>query len=162
MPWLFHRSHEDAGTTDDEQASDERPDALREALGGLVRFINSSAGRLPVAAVVRARDITDTIGAMIDASGERELDVYTLISVKGIVQDYLPTTLRSYLALDDATTAVPRSSGRTPEASLAEQLDSMASAATKVLTAAQRQDADALYTQGNFLRTKFSGSDLDL
>ena len=32
----------------------------------------------------------------------------------------------------------------------------------RVLAAARSQDADALTTQGNFLRTKFTRSDLDL
>jgi hypothetical protein len=35
-------------------------------------------------------------------------------------------------------------------------------AASVLLTATHAQDADALMTQGSFLRTKFSGSDLDL
>jgi hypothetical protein len=164
MPWwAFWKDADDTEDTNaDESQTEESPEALREALRRLVRFINSSAGRLPVEAVVAARDITDTIGAMIDTSGERELDVYTLISVKGIVHDYLPTTLRSYLVLEQDTAGLPSATGRTPAQALAEQLDSLASAATKVLTAAQQQDADALYTQGNFLRTKFSGSDLEL
>jgi hypothetical protein len=168
MAWLFRRLHDEhhdehAGAeAGSDSAADESPEALRAALGRLVAFINSSAGRLPVEAVVQARDITDTIGAMIETSGQREMDVYTLISVKGTVHDYLPTTLRSYLVLEQDTAGVPSASGRTPDQALAEQLDALASAATKVLTAAQQQDADALYTQGNFLRTKFSGSDLDL
>jgi len=36
------------------------------------------------------------------------------------------------------------------------------SPASDVLAAAQARDVDDLVTQGNFLRTKFSGSDLDL
>jgi hypothetical protein len=43
-----------------------------------------------------------------------------------------------------------------------EQLDALETSALGVLQAAQQQDVDALMTQGNFLRTKFSRSDLDL
>jgi hypothetical protein len=168
MAWLFRRLHEEhhdehaAADAGSGSAAEDSPETLRGALGKLVAFINSSAGRLPVEAVVQARDITDTIGAMIDTSRDRELDVYALISIKGITNDYLPTTLRSYLVLEQDTGGVPSATGRTPDQALAEQLDALASAATKVLTAAQQQDANALYTHGNFLRTKFSGSDLDL
>ena len=55
-----------------------------------------------------------------------------------------------------------RPSGRTPADSLLEQIDSLQTAADAILVAARAQDADALMTQGNFLRTKYSGSDLDL
>ena len=43
-----------------------------------------------------------------------------------------------------------------------EQLDSLQPSADAVLVAAREQDVDALVSQGNFLRTKFTGSDLDL
>jgi hypothetical protein len=43
-----------------------------------------------------------------------------------------------------------------------EQLESLQLSADAVLVAAKAQDIDALVSQGNFLRTKFSGSDLDL
>jgi hypothetical protein len=164
MPWwaFWREGADSASGNPDESDPDEGPEALRAALGKLVRFINSSAGQLPVEAVVRARDITDTIGEMIETPRDRELDVYTVISIKDITDDYLPTTLRSYLVLEQDTAGVPSATGLTPDQALAEQLDSLASAATKVLTAAQQQDADALYTHGNFLRTKFSGSDLEL
>jgi hypothetical protein len=43
-----------------------------------------------------------------------------------------------------------------------EQLEALETSALAVLEATQQQDVDALMTQGAFLRTKFSGSDLDL
>jgi hypothetical protein len=57
---------------------------------------------------------------------------------------------------------VRRRSRETPTESLLEQIDVLHSAAAAVLLAAHEQDADALMTQGRFLATKFSGSDLDL
>jgi len=99
---------------------------------------------------------------VVDTSEVRPLDVHAVISVRGTVSDYLPTTIRSYLAVDESLVDVPRASGRTPAESLLEQLAALEDSALRVLQAAQLQDVDTLMTQGNFLRTKFSGSDLDL
>ena len=85
------------------------------------------------------------------------------ISIKGIVGDYLPTTLRAYLALDPALPTTPRPSGRTPRAVAARAARRAAGRGRRTCSqATQAHDVDALMTQGNFLRTKFSGSDLDL
>jgi hypothetical protein len=138
------------------------PATLRLNLAQLNRFVNQNSGRLPGESVVTARRVTDVLREVLDTSEVRPLDIYAVISVRGILQDYLPTTLRTFLALDPAQLTVPRPSGRTPVQSLQEQLDALLDAATSVLVAAQAQDADALLSQGSFLRTKFSGSDLDL
>jgi hypothetical protein len=142
--------------------SGDSPDDLRRTLAELVRYINRSSGHLPAEAVVHARRITDALGGIIDTSDARELDVYTVLSVQNTLTDYLPTTLRSYLAVDEHLLDSPRATGRTPRESLLEQLDALGTSASAMLVAARDQDADALITQGNFLRTKFSGSDLDL
>lgn len=141
---------------------DDSPEALQQRLWDLVRFINASAGKLPVEAVVVSRSITDTIRAVIDTSADRDLDIYAVVSINGIVGDYLPTTLRNYLSLDPALTERPGPSGRTPRAALREQLDALSTAADDLLEAARTHDVNALFSQGNFLRTKFSRSDLDL
>ena len=138
------------------------PEALRTAIASVNRLINASAGRLPLRAVVAGRRVTDVLAEIVDTSEVRPLDVYAVISVKGAVTDYLPTTIRGYLAVDESLVDVPRASGKTPAQSLLEQLDALEVSAELVLEAAQQQDVDALMTQGNFLRTKFSGSDLDL
>lgn len=138
------------------------PEALRAAIATMTRTINANAGRLPLRAVVAARRITDLLAEIVDTTDVRPLDVYATISVRGAVTDYLPTTLRAYLAVDKDLVDVPRPSGSTPTQSLLEQLDALEGAALAVLEATQAQDVDALMTQGSFLRTKFSGSDLDL
>ncbi|HEV2886430.1 MAG TPA: hypothetical protein VGX49_05930 [Jatrophihabitans sp.] len=148
-------------TTEPEDYGDD-PASLRRNLAELNRFINQNSGRLPGESVVTARRVTDVLREVIDISEIRPLDIYAVISVKGILQDYLPTTLRGFLALDHAQLTVTRPSGRTPIESLAEQLEALLDAATDLLGAAKAQDADALLSQGSFLRTKFSGSDLDL
>jgi hypothetical protein len=138
------------------------PDKLRLRLWELVRFINRSAGKLPVEAVVLARQVTDTVREVIESSTDKTLDVYAIVQVNGIVDDYLPTTLQAYLNLEPAITEQPGPSGRTPRAALREQLEGLRTAAADLLAAARAHDVDLLFTQGNFLRTKFTQSDLDL
>jgi hypothetical protein len=161
MTW-FRRIREEAHDEAAPDASDS-PDALRAKIFELIGFVNSHAGKLPWEAVVVSRRITDTVREVIDgADPERGPDIYAVVSIKGILGDYLPTTLRSYLALDPGQVDVPRPSGRTPTQSLLEQLDALSSSATDLLVATQAHDADALLSQGNFLATKFTRSDLDL
>ena len=136
--------------------------ALLGSLKDVTAFINRNAGRLPGVAVVNARQLIDTLRETIDTSEVRPLDVYATLAVKASASDYLPTTLRSYLAVDKALLDTPRGSGRTPSQSLLEQLHALQLSASATLVAARIQDADALVTQGSFLRTKFTGSDLDL
>lgn len=144
------------------QHDDDDPATLRLDLALVNRYVNQNSGRLPGESVVTARRITDLLREVIDTSEIRPLDVYAVISIKGMVRDYLPTTLRAFLALDEAQLNLPRPSGRTPVQSLAEQLEALLEAAASLLSATQAQDADALLSQGSFLRTKFSGSDLGL
>jgi len=155
---------DESGARPDQSASadDDSPDALRRRLWSLVQFVNANAGRLPVDAVVVAREIADTVARVIDTSADHNLDIYAVVQINGIVGDYLPTTLRSYLTLDPAITDRPAATGRTPREALRDQLADLQSAADDLLTAAQSHDADALFSQGNFLRTKYSRSDLDL
>lgn len=143
-------------------ADDDSPAALRRAMDEVDRFVNRSSGRLPASAVVGARQITDLLRDVVDTTEVRPLDVYAVVSVKGIVTDYLPTTLRTYLAIDPSLHDTPRASGHTPAQSLLEQIDALRTSAAATLEATHAQDADALMTQGSFLRTKFSRSDLDL
>jgi hypothetical protein len=140
----------------------ETPAALRARLDSLIALIHAQSGRLPVESVVAALTVTDTLSEVIDVALEDRLDIHALVALQGILDDYLPTTLRSYLALDPGVTEVARPSGETPRASLLEQVEALWLASTDLLTASRARDADALLTQGSFLRTKFSGSDLDL
>jgi len=159
MTW-FRRHEAPAPAAEDDPA--DSPAALQRTVDQLVGFVNQNAGRLPGESVVAARRVTDTVRDVIDTAVDDVLDVYAIVSVKGIVNDYLPTTLRTYLALDPQVIDVRSPAGRTPKESLLDQITSLWAAAADVLSAAQAKDADALVTQGSFLRTKFTGSDLDL
>lgn len=141
---------------------EDSPRALTSAIAQLNRVINQGAGRLPLTAVVGARRITDTLQQVVDTSTTRPLDVYALLSIRGIVSDYLPTTLRTYLSVDVALLDTVRAAGLTPVESLLAQLDALQTSASATLVSVRQQDADALMTQGGFVQTKFSRSDLDL
>jgi hypothetical protein len=161
MTW-FRRGHDTPPAEPQPEEDNDSPDKLRLRLWELVQFINRNAGKLPVEAVVVGRQVTDTIRELIETSNDRELDVYAVVSINGIVGDYLPTTLRTYLNLDPAITERAGPSGRTPREALREQVESLALAADELFQATQAHDADRLFSQGNFLRTKFTRSDLDL
>lgn len=120
-----------------------------------MRLVNRSSGDMPSVAVVAARDLTDTLAEILLTAQTRPLDVYAVVAVNSTMTDYLPTSIRRYTAVaedhrDEATAA------------FLEQLAALQSSADATLEAIQRQDVDALMTQGNFLRTKFSQSDLVL
>jgi hypothetical protein len=116
MTW-FRRGRDESPPPEPEQDED-APEKLRLRLWELVQFINRSAGGLPIEAVVLSRQVTDTIREVIETSADRALDVYAVVQVNGIVNDYLPTTLRAYLNLDPAVTEQPGPSGRTPRSAL--------------------------------------------
>jgi len=164
VTWLRRGHAEPAWPTAHSGAppDEDSPTELLRAVFTVNRFVNQSSGQLPGRAVVAARRLTDTMREIIDTSQVRPLDVYVVVSVKATLTDYLPTTLRSYLAVDPGVRELPARSGQTPAELLMEQLDSLQLSADAVLVAAKAQDVDALVSQGNFLRTKFSGSDLDL
>lgn len=142
--------------------TDDGPNTLRASLAQVVGMVNAHAGRLPVEAVVQARRLTDTLGEIVDTSDVRPLDVYAVIAVRSTLGDYLPTTLQSYLAVDAQHRETRTASGASPTDALLEQIDVLQMSASTTLRAVREQDANALMTQGSFLQTKFSRSDLDL
>ncbi|HEY3466183.1 MAG TPA: hypothetical protein VGL47_13705 [Amycolatopsis sp.] len=149
MAWL---RREGPGPAPAESPPDYTPEALRTELASLIRFVNARSGRLPPSAVVTAREITDVLTEL--AGEDKASDIRTRVAVAGIVTDHLPTTLDTFLRLDD--TAVG------PSASLIEQLESLLDEVISVRDAERVHATDALRTQEIFLRTKFSNSDLDL
>jgi len=164
MNWLFGRQEQQETRTQPAPATEvpDSPTALAAELFRVNRFINSSAGQLPTGSVVLSRRITDTVGDVLHATRDRELDIQARVSLNGILRDYLPTTLRTDLALDPSTRDHPGRSGKSPTDALSEQLDFLLDSASEVLAAVRNDDANALLAQGSFLRTKFARSELDL
>jgi hypothetical protein len=179
MDWLFGRRAEDRAAEEQtpvpRAAEPDSPAALAVQLVTVNRSVNAAAGQLPAAATVTARRVTDVVDAVLSEAdtpaaagvpsapvGHRELDIHARVSLNGILRDYLPTTLRTYLALDPATRSAVRPTGTTAAQALQQQLEFLLGAAGEVLEAVQRNDANALEAQGHFLRSKFAGSELDL
>jgi hypothetical protein len=163
MTSWFRRAHPPAQTPPPAQPEPaESPAALTRALDEQIAYVNRNAGRLPTDCTVLARRITDAAADVIDLAAAAELDIQVALTVKKIVTDYLPTALRTYLALEPDTVDSPSAQGVTPRQALAQQLSDLWAGALDVRAAAQSRDADALISHGAFLRTKFSGSDLDL
>ena len=163
MSWLARLRGDDEPDEHEQPEPDEdSPEALQAAIDELVRYVNARAGGLPPAALANARVLTDTLTEVVDSAQVRPLDVYAVISVRGVVGDYLPTTLRGYLALEPEARERPRAAGHSPTQSLMMQLDALQTSVQATLVATREQDADALMTQGRFLQTKFNRSDLDL
>ena len=160
MTW-FRRAQEHVAPPPETDPED-TPEGLLKLVFERTAEINQNAGHLPVEAVVVARRVLDAVREVIDTSSDRELDVRAVVSLRGILSDYLPTTLHTYLALDPASVETARPSGRTPSQQVIEQFETLIESATDLLDATRAHDADALQTQGSFLRTKFSRSDLDL
>jgi len=163
VSWLARlRGDDEPDERQPPEPDEDTPQALQAAIDELVRYVNARAGGLPPAALANARVLTDTLTEVVDSSAVRPLDVYAVISVRGVVGDYLPTTLRGYLALEPEVREQPRANGLSPTQSLMMQIDALQTSVQATLVATREQDADALMTQGRFLQTKFNRSDLDL
>src|SRR4051794_13220235 len=135
MTWFRRaqdRAQEQLGPQEDPK---DKPEALLASVFELVRTVNSSAGRLPAEGVVIARRVLDAVREVIETASERELDVHAVVSIRSILEDYLPTTLRAYLAIDPAVVDVLRPSGRTPAQSFIEQLEVLWSSVMDLLEA---------------------------
>ncbi len=161
MRWL-HRNADELRSPPAEPEPDDSVTALNAELAALDRLINANAGKLPLAATPQARRITDTLRTAIATDSTRELDIHARVLISGMARDYLPTTINVFTGLDPATAQSVRPSGQTPVESLLDQLDTLETSALDMLTAVRNNDADSLTTQGSFLHTKFTRSDLDL
>lgn len=148
-------------------AEDEVP-ALREKLRVLVRRVNAAAGRLPVGAVPEVRDIEDQLVELLGHAEQRSrtgsgFDTYAMVTLAATINDYLPTSIESYLALPEAFLASHRNhQGQTPDEELLTQLELMENGVVELARAIYSGDAQRLSAQGRFLDAKFAKSDLDL
>lgn len=132
-------------------------EATLEKLRGLhthlVQEINRSSDSLPTVGIALSRRITDGLAAILDAATARTLDIYALMNVENIMQDYLPSTLRTYVAA--------AKTGVSAKEKLVEQLHLLLSTVEDTLIALRQNDAQALEAQHRFIQTKFTGSDLE-
>jgi hypothetical protein len=151
-----------ADSTSTGQSSEDSPEALSAKVEEQVRSLNRNAGQLPASVMVEARQLTDTLSAIVRTSETRPLDIYAVIMLRNVLDDYLPTAVTRYVAVPAAQRDTAGVSGATPTSSLRDQIHDLLLTTVKVREAAENADVDAVMTHGAFLRTKFSGSDLDL
>jgi hypothetical protein len=121
-----------------------------------------AGGRLPVAALPQLGRIEDVLLPMLDHLSRNPPSVDEEIAVQAMVTDYLPTSINAYIGLNAQFAQMPGPDGRTPGDDLLEQLVTLEVAAHDLSRAVYAHDAEQLQTQGRFLSTKFSGSDLAL
>lgn len=138
--------------------AEEMTAALRE-----VSWTARRAGnRLPVAALPRLGLIEDLLHPLLAHLAASPPTVDEEIAVRGIVADYLPTTLNAYLSMNTQFATMARPDGRTPGDDLLDQLATLLQATTELAQAVYAHDAQELQVQGRFLQSKFRGTDLDL
>lgn len=153
MTW-FRRDQRIPSPPPPETSPEQEAVALRAKLHTCYGHVNGGAGRLPAESVLAALSVCDLLAQAVDAVAGQPVDVGTTISIERILDDYLPTTLRTCLSAGTGDRAAADA--------LREQLRSLADAATNILATTRQRDSDAMRTQGAFLQTKFSRSDLDL
>ncbi|MBF4162667.1 hypothetical protein [Nocardioides acrostichi] len=160
---LFRRSTpEPAPSLAGQPDAEDKPDRLRRHASEAVTTINRASGELPTYSCVQALHLVDLLTEVIDLSDTRALDIHAAITVRRTLSEYLPDTIAAFRKIPATARHEARPSGRTPVTALEESLSAMQQAARETLLAAQNHDVDALMTQGAFLTTKFSRSDLDL
>jgi hypothetical protein len=150
MTWLRRDQH--SPLPPPESTPEQESAALRTKLLACYAQVNSGAGQLPAESVLAALHVCDLLAQAVDVVAGQPVDVTTTIAIERMLDDYLPTTLRTCLAAG---------AGERADA-LREQLRQLADAATDILATARQRDSDAIRAQSAFLQTKFSRSDLDL
>lgn len=139
------------------------PEALEVELTDLVRRVNAAGGTMPEGGVPAVREVEDVLRPLLRYLRSNPPTEAELIPIRSMVQDYLPTTVDTFLALPHDFAATHRNRlGRTPIEDLLEQLLLLAEGAREYATAIYAGDAQQLTNQGQFLATKFTRSDLDL
>lgn len=127
--------------------------ALRVRLAALVREVDAAGGDLPTEGVVVARQVTDLAAQVLRRD---DLGIHARVALAAVVDDYLPTTLRTYLAARRSPDADPGALART----LLDQLGVLRGSLHETVAAVADDDLRALEAQGIFLGARFTGSDL--
>jgi hypothetical protein len=134
---------------------------LADLTAGLRRLAEQLGPQLPPP----ARDhLTNILATAADIEPKlRAIDPAnpSVIAVRQIMADYIPTTLKAYAALPSRVRATARlTDGRTAGAQITEQLALLETQMDRVADNLSRGDLDALQAQGRFLDEKFRSPDL--
>ena len=135
---------------------------LRKDLDALRRRVQRSQGKLPGDVQQLTRGILDTLDIILRRGETLAGNADAMFTVGRTIQDYLPTSLETYLNLPRAYATQRRVAGkRTAHEELVAQLRLLQTELTKIADGVFADDANALSNQGRFLEDRFRKSELD-
>lgn len=127
----------------------------------LRRLAHRVGPQLPAPAQAHLANILAAVAGIEPKLREIDPNNPSVISVRQIMADYIPTTLTAYAALPPRVRATTRlGDGRTADAQITEQLALLEKQMDEVADNLSRGDLVALETQGRFLEEKFRATDL--
>ena len=113
-------------------------------------------GRLPADAQRKVGEIRQEILALLPYAGEFPPGSRDLYVIERMAVDYLPGTIRAYLALPpDYAERRMVGDGRTPLQVMTEQLDLLDAKMDEITEAVRQRDSDRLLANGLFLEERF-------
>lgn len=127
---------------------------LTELAWTLHQRVDAAYAELGPFATVMAKRVLDGVAAVLRQSGgQSHLQIRAQVTLERMLMDYLPTTLRTYARARHDPSA---------RAEVEQQLEHLAGAVEETLVAVRDENLQELQVQGDFLDTKFTGSDLTL
>lgn len=128
-------------------------DEIGRALDEAVRM---TSARLPSDVRAKVVEIRREIFALLPSTTSFPAGSEDLYVIQRTATDYLPATLKAYLALpDDYATTHQLEEGKTPLQLLREQLQLLDEKLDEITDAVRRQDSDRLVVNGRFLEERF-------
>ncbi|MBJ7598469.1 MAG: hypothetical protein DLM67_08350 [Candidatus Nephthysia bennettiae] len=129
---------------------------VRAIARALDEAVQMTSGRLPSDIQVRVTEIRREIIELLPRTAAFPLGSEDLYVIERTATDYLPSTLRAYLALPEASAAtlLPQV-GKTPLQLLREQVQLLDDRLDEITEAVRTQDADQLIANGRFLEERF-------
>jgi len=127
---------------------------VREIQGALDGAVRMTSG-LPSGVQGQVAGIRRQILELLPSTGAFPVGSEDLYVIQRTATDYLPTTLKAYLALPQEANAQVLQDGKTPQQMLGEQLKMLDDRLDEISTAVHQQDSAALVANGRFLEERF-------
>jgi hypothetical protein len=139
---------------------------LKEARRALPRLEQMDLRRLPASLRLKVAQIRRKIEALLRYADQFPVGSEDLYIIQRTATDYLPTTIRTYLAMPPGSENTPvDAQGRTAWRILWDQLAMIEARLDGVASEVRRRNIDKLVANGRFLEERFKhvgGSELDL
>ena len=132
------------------------PGDLSVSLDWVASTAKRNKHRLPAEAYIAILETSQELDALIDAEQkDPSQDAEFEYELEAMVNRYLPSVLRGYLAIPPSLIEQVQPNGKTPNAELVEQLDLLAGQASALYSSRYSHTTAELSTTGNFLRERF-------